>query len=63
MELDPESKVVVYEYARGLMMLNERKNRERAREMYVRALEIPPSNAADRLLNEKIARKIAKLDG
>ena len=63
LELDPESKVVVYEYARGLVMLNERKNREPAREMYVRALEIPPSNAADRLLNEKIARKIAKLDG
>ncbi len=63
LELDPESKVGVYEYARGLLMLSERKNRVRAREMFVNALEIPPANAADRLLDEKIARKIAKLDG
>ena len=63
LELDPESKVVVYEYARGLLMLNERKNRERAREMFTRALEIPPTNAAGRLLDGKIRRKIAKLDG
>lgn len=63
LELDPESKIGVYEYARGLLMLSERKNRERAREMFVNALEIPPANAADRLLDEKIARKIAKLHG
>jgi len=62
LELDPEAKVVVYEYARGLLMLNERKNRARAREMYERALDIPPTNAASRLLDEKILRKIAKLD-
>ena len=62
-ELDPESKVVVYEYARGLLMLNERRNRKRAREMYALALEIPSVSAANRLLDEKILRKMAKLDG
>ena len=63
LELDPESKIVLYEYARGLLMLNERRNRDRAREMFERALELPPLNAADRLLDERTARKIAKLDG
>ena len=55
--------MVAYEYARGLLMQNERRNRERAREAYARALAIPARNAADRLLDEKTARKIAKLDG
>ena len=63
LELGPESKLVVYEYGRGQLMLNERKNRERAREMFMRALDIPPANAAERLLDERIARKLAKLDG
>ena len=63
LELAPDSKAVGYEYARGLLLLNERGNRERAREMYQRALEIPSSTAVERLLDEKTARKLAKLEG
>ncbi len=63
LELDPESKTVVYEYARGLSMLNKRKNRSRAREAYTRALELPARNAADRLLDLKTESKLAKLGG
>ena len=59
--LDPNSKVVLFEYARGQLMLNERKNRDRAREVFERVREIAPANAADRLLDERAARKLAKL--
>ena len=63
LELGPDQKDVVFEYARGLVVLDERKNREKARAMYLRAREIPALNASDRLLDERTLRKLAKLDG
>ena len=61
--LGPDEKDVAFEYASGLMVLDERKNTEQAREMYLRVREIPTLNAIDRLLDERTLRKLAKLDG
>lgn len=61
LELDPESKIVLFNYGRGLLVLNKRKDRERAREILERSLNIPPLNAAERLLDEEISRKLAEL--
>ena len=46
LELAPNTKAVVYEYGRGQLNLNKRKNRERALELFERALAIPAANAA-----------------
>ena len=62
-ELDPESKSVVYEYARGLLLLSGRKNRDRALNLFASIAELPSVNAADRLLAERAVRKLAKLEG
>ena len=62
-ELDPESKQVVFEYASGLLTLNERKNRDRARRLYNRVLEMPSVTAIDGFLDERATKKLAEIDG
>ncbi len=62
-ELAPDSKMVLYECARGLLILNERKHRDRARDMFARALAIPALNAAERFLDQRIAKKLERLEG
>ncbi len=60
-ELAPDVKEVVYEYGRGQLNLHKRKNRERALKLFERALAIPASNAADRLLDQRIRQNIESL--
>ena len=60
-KLAPDSKAIVYEYGRGQLNLNRRKNRALALEFYARALEIPASNAAERLLDQRIRKKFEAL--
>ena len=62
LELAPESKGVLFDYGRGLLIQNKRKNREQAREILMRALNIPPQNAFDRLLDEEAKRMLAESD-
>ena len=62
-KLAPDAKVVYVEYALGLLLLNEKKNRKRARELLERAIETRSKDAYDRLLHERALEKLASLDG
>ena len=62
-KLAPDEKVVYVEYALGLLLLNEKKNRKRARELLERAIETRPRDAYDRLLHERALEKLASLGG
>ena len=61
-ELAPDEKMVYVEHALGLLLLNDRKNRGKARELLERAIETPAKDALDRLLDERAAAKLADLD-
>ena len=61
--LAPDDKAVQTEYATGLMLLNKRKNRDAARELLQRAVETPPSDAYERILQEQAVEQLAALDG
>lgn len=62
LKLAPESKEVLFDYGRGLLIQGKRKQRDQARETLTRAINIPARNAYDRLLDEEAKRKLAKLD-
>lgn len=60
LELRPDSRVVLFEYALRLPLLEGREGRERAREMMLEAAELPLGDAYDRLIH---ARLMAELEG
>ena len=62
LELAPDEIVVFWEYANGLLLLNRNRNREQARDLLSRGLEIPPGNAHDRILHGLAAERLAALD-
>ncbi len=62
LELGPQVKEAHYEYAKGLLALNPRRNRERARELFNQAIALPPKDAVDRILHEKAVKRLAELD-
>lgn len=62
LELGPQLKEARYEYAKGLLALNPRRNRERARELFNQAIALPSKDAVDRILHEKAVNQLAKLD-
>ena len=62
LELGPQVKEAHYEYAKGLLALNPRRNRERARELLNQAIALPPKDAVDRILHEKAVIRLAELD-
>ena len=62
LSLAPQSKEVLFDYARGLLVQGKRKHRDQAREYLMRSINIPPLNAYDHLLDEESKRKLAKLD-
>ena len=61
--LAPDDKAVQAEYAKGLLALNKRRNRDRARELFTRAAETPPRDAYERILQEEAREGLAALDG
>ena len=61
--LAPDSNVVVLEYASGLLLLEGRKRREQARDLLVRAIELPPQDAFQRILHQRAIERLAALDG
>ena len=63
LELMPESKVVLFEYALRLPLLEGREGRERAREMMLKAAEITPSDAYERLIHERLMAELEGLEG
>ena len=63
LELAPDEKVVLVEYALGLLLLDDDKNREQARELLVRATAMPSKDAYDRILHRTAVERLAALDG
>ena len=63
MELAPDRNVVFIEYASGLLLLDARKHRERARELLVRAVELPPRDAFEQILHQLAVERLAALGG
>ena len=63
LELAPDEIAVYLEYANGLMLLGRNRNREQARELLSRGIEIPPGDAYDRILHELAVEQLAALDG
>lgn len=63
MALAPDRNVVLIEYASGLLMLERRKGRSEARDLLVRAIELPPQDAFQRILRQQAVERLATLDG
>ena len=61
LELMPEAKVVCVEYAFGLLLMDEERNREEARGLLERALKKPSKDAVDRLYHRQAAVRLAAL--
>ena len=62
LKLAPDSKAAYLECALGLPVLNERKYCNTARKLRKRAIEIPASNAFDRLAEGRAVKRLAALD-
>ena len=63
LELAPESKVVLLDYALRLPKLAGRKGRERARELLEKAVEIPARDAYDGFVHERAVAELKALEG
>ena len=63
LELMPDAKVVCVEYAFGLLLMDEERNREEARGLLERALKKPSRDAVDRLYHEQAMARLAALKG
>ncbi len=61
--LAPDRSVVLLEYASGLLLLEARKRRGQARHLFVRAIELPPQDAFQRILHQQAVERLAALDG
>lgn len=63
LELSPGEKVAYYEFGRGLLAIGGRKNRDRARSLLSRAVELPAGNHFDGLIHARALAELATLDG
>ena len=54
--------MVFVEYAYGLVLLNENKNRQQVRDLLARAVEMPPKDTFDRILHQLAVERLADLD-
>ena len=61
--LAPDRNVVLLEYAPGLPLLEGEKRRAQARDLLVRAIELPPQDAFQRILHQRAIERLAALDG
>lgn len=62
LQLAPHEKIVHAEYALGLLLLGERKNRDEARRLLKRAVELPVGDAHDRIVHDQAVAKLAELN-
>ena len=61
--LAPGEKMVLLEYALGLLSLDAIGNREEARDLLERAIRLPQTDAHDRIIHQKAVERLATLDG
>ena len=62
LELAPDTKIVHAEYALGLLLLDRRRNLEKARSLLERARELPSRDAHDRIVHDRVVAKLTELD-
>ena len=63
LEFAPDEKVVLVEYALGLLLLDDAGNREQARILLRRAIEMPSEDAHDRIIHQRAVARLTALDG
>jgi len=63
LELAPREKIVLLEYALGLLSLDAIGNRAMARDLLKRAIRLPQKDAHDRIIHRKAVERLAALDG
>ncbi len=63
LELMPDAKVVCVEYAYGLLLMDEKGNRDEARRLLERAVKKPPKDAVDRFYHNRAMARLAALKG
>ena len=63
LELAPQEKIVLIEYALGLLSLDSIGNREQARDLLERAIRLPQKDAHDRIVHRKAVERLAELGG
>ena len=63
LELAPQEKIVLLEYALGLLSLDAIGNREQARDLLERAIRFPRKDAHDRIVHRKAVERLEALDG
>ncbi len=57
----PDEKVVLYEYALGLLLLDDDEYQEKARALLKRAVEAPAKHAFDRILQRRAKQRLKRL--
>ena len=62
LELAPQNKVVLIEYALGLLSLDAIGNGAKARDLLERAIQVPVKDAHDRIIHRKAVERLAALD-
>ena len=63
LELAPQEKVVLLEYALGLLSLDAIGNRAQARDLLERAIRLPQKDAHDRIIHRKAVERLAAFNG
>ena len=61
--LAPQEKIVLLEYALGLLSLNADDNHGKAHDLLERAIQLPLKDAHDRIIHRKAVEQLAALDG
>ena len=63
LELAPQEKIVLFEYAFGLLSLDADHNRGKARDLLKRGIQLPSKDAHDRIIHRKAVERLTALDG
>lgn len=63
MELNPGSRLVIFEYSLRMPLLKGREGRELQREMMLEASRLPLGDAYDRLIQERLLAELEALEG
>ena len=63
LELAPQEKIVLLEYALGLLSLDADDNHGKARDLLERAIKLPSKDAHDRIIHQKAVERLAALGG
>lgn len=63
LELAPDRKYPLVQYALGLLLLDDDDHRPKIRRLFTRAIALPPADALDRLVHKQAVEGLAAVDG